>query len=152
MVWVDTGIAYHGYASDFGRTWVVGREPSAEQRQQFRDWRDVVHRVLDEVRPGATGADLTRAACSATGPDGRRPWLPHLYLAHGVGTDSAEMPLIGTDLGVEFDASIVLVPGMVLVLEPVIVGGRTRGVPGRGDRGRDGLGLDDAQRSPLPAL
>jgi len=30
------------------------------------------------------------------------------------------MPLIGTDRGDEFDASIVLAPGMVLVLEPVV--------------------------------
>ena len=30
------------------------------------------------------------------------------------------MPLIGTDLGEEFDESIVLAPGMVMVLEPVI--------------------------------
>jgi Xaa-Pro aminopeptidase len=30
------------------------------------------------------------------------------------------MPLIGTDRGTEFDESIVLQPGMVLVLEPVI--------------------------------
>jgi Xaa-Pro aminopeptidase len=119
VVWVDTGIAYHGYASDFGRTWIVGRDPSEEQREQFGAWRDVVSRVLDEVRPGATGADLTRAACAAPRFAGRRPWLPHLYLAHGVGTDSAEMPLIGTDLGAEFDAGIVLEPGMVLVLEPV---------------------------------
>jgi Xaa-Pro aminopeptidase len=119
VVWVDTGIAYHGYASDFGRTWIVGREPTAEQHEQFRVWRDVVDRVLEVVRPGATGADLTRAACAASELTGRRPWLPHLYLAHGVGTDSAEMPLIGTDLGADFDASIVLAPGMVLVLEPV---------------------------------
>jgi Xaa-Pro aminopeptidase len=30
------------------------------------------------------------------------------------------MPLIGTDLGPAFDDSIVLAPGMVLVIEPVI--------------------------------
>jgi Xaa-Pro aminopeptidase len=30
------------------------------------------------------------------------------------------MPFVGTDLGADFDRSIVLVPGMVLVLEPVI--------------------------------
>ncbi len=49
----------------------------------------------------------------------RRPWLPHLYLAHGIGVDSAEAPFIGTDLGAEFDESIVLRPGMVFVLEPI---------------------------------
>ena len=30
------------------------------------------------------------------------------------------MPFIGTDLGEEFDESIVLAPGMVMVCEPVI--------------------------------
>ena len=30
------------------------------------------------------------------------------------------MPFVGTDLGEEFDESLVLAPGMVLVLEPVI--------------------------------
>ena len=46
--------------------------------------------------------------------------MPYFYLAHGIGTDSAEMPLIGTDRGDQFDASIVLEPGMVLVFEPVV--------------------------------
>ena len=30
------------------------------------------------------------------------------------------MPFVGTDLGPEFDATLVLQPGMVLVFEPVI--------------------------------
>jgi len=34
--------------------------------------------------------------------------------------ESAEMPLLGTDLGPEFDEGLVLAPGMVLVVEPVI--------------------------------
>jgi Xaa-Pro aminopeptidase len=117
VVWVDAGLNYCGYQSDFGRTWRVGGDPTARQRDQFRRWREVIDRVLEVVQPGATAADLTRAAGEV---DGRRPWLPHLYLAHGTGTDSAEPLFVGTDLGPEFDASSVLAPGMVLVLEPVI--------------------------------
>jgi Xaa-Pro aminopeptidase len=119
VIWVDTGITYLGYASDFGRTWVAGDPPEPTQRQQdqFRRWLDCVDRVRDVIRPGATAADLTRAACKG---EDTKPWLPHFYLAHGVGTDSAEMPLIGTDLGEAFDETFVLAPGMVLVLEPVI--------------------------------
>ncbi|HSS11928.1 MAG TPA: M24 family metallopeptidase, partial [Acidimicrobiales bacterium] len=82
--------------------------------------RAVVDAVLDVVKPGASGGDLTRAARSALPAGARTPWLRHFYLIHGVGTDSAEMPLIGTDLGPSFDDGIVLAPGMVLVLEPVI--------------------------------
>jgi Xaa-Pro aminopeptidase len=124
VIWVDTGIGYEGYASDFGRTWIVSREPhpTARQADQFHRWREVLDRSLEAVRPGATAFDLTRAAIAAhraTGGEGR-PWLRHLYLAHGVGLDSAEMPLVGTDLGDEFDAGLVLAEGMVLVFEPIV--------------------------------
>lgn len=120
VVWVDTGIGYHGYASDFGRTWLVGDDPRPTPRQQsqFERWSTVVAATLQRCEPGATGLDLTRAAVAANG--GTRPWVQHFYLAHGVGVDSAEMPLIGTDLGDGFDERLVLVPGMVLVLEPII--------------------------------
>jgi Xaa-Pro dipeptidase len=117
VLWIDTGINLNGYSSDFGATWIVGGNPDAQARAQFERWRDTVDRVLEVTKPGATGADLVRAA---TDRDGTRPWLSYFYLAHGTGTDPAEMPLIGTDRGDEFDASIVLAPGMVLVLEPVI--------------------------------
>ena len=111
------GINLHGYASDFGATWIVGGSPNERERFQFHSWRAIVNRVLEVTKPGVTGADLVRVA---TERGDNRPWLPYFYLAHGIGTDSAEMPLIGTDRGDEFDASIVLEPGMVLVLEPVV--------------------------------
>ena len=120
MIWVDSGISWHGYASDFGRTWIVGRDPKPDSRQrdQFARWQAVIAAVLERVKPGATALELCEAARAANG--GTKPWIDHFYLAHGVGTDSAEMPLIGTDLGEEFHAGLVLQPGMVLVLEPVI--------------------------------
>ncbi len=117
VMWVDSGINLHGYASDFGATWIIGREPDDRARVQFARWRDVVDHVLTIVRPGVTAADLVRAAGTH---HGGRPWLSYFYLAHGCGTDSAELPFVGTDLGDAFDASFVLAPGMVLVLEPVI--------------------------------
>jgi Xaa-Pro aminopeptidase len=116
VVWVDTGIDYEGYASDFGCTFVVGG-PEERHRDRGARWREIVDRCLDVLKPGATAGDLTRAASAG---EARRPWLPHLYLAHGIGTNSAEMPLVGTDLGPEFDDTLVLAPGMVLVFEPVV--------------------------------
>lgn len=119
VIWVDSGIHHHGYASDFGRTWLVGRDgPTPRQEVQFQRWRAVVDATLDACKPGATGLDLCRAAIAAN--DGVRPWIEHFYLSHAVGTDSAEAPLIGTDLGEQFDAGTLLTPGMVLVIEPVI--------------------------------
>jgi Xaa-Pro dipeptidase len=118
VLWVDTGISYGGFHSDFGRTWVVGREPDATQRAQFEQWRTIMDAVLDVTRAGATAADLTAAAIEAAG--GVKPWMPHFYLGHGLGIDSAEMPYVGSDIGEAFDASLVLADGMVLVLEPLV--------------------------------
>ncbi len=117
VMWIDTGINLHGYASDFGSTWIVGRAPNDVERDQFVRWRAVVDRALAVVKPGATAADLVRVASL---DDGTRPWLSYFYLAHGIGTDSAEMPFVGTDLGDDFDASLILQAGMVLVFEPVV--------------------------------
>lgn len=118
VLWTDVSITYGGYCSDFGRTWIVGEDPSPRQQALFRRWDDIMTAVFDVTRAGATAADLGRAATEAN--EGAKPWLPHFYLGHGIGVNAAEMPMIGTDLGDEFDETYVLQAGMVLVLEPVV--------------------------------
>ena len=118
LVWVDAGVAWHGYMSDFGRTWVVGRDPTPAEQSLFERWIAVLDASLAAVRPGATLGDVGRAA-RAVEPE-ETPWLPQFYLAHGTGLESAEMPMIGTDLGPAFDDGYELAAGMVLVFEPVI--------------------------------
>ena len=118
VLWTDVSITYGGYCSDFGRTWLVGGNPSARQQDQFAQWRAILDAALGVTRTGATSGDLARAAIAANG--GTKPWLPHFYLGHGIGTYPAETPMIGTDLGEEFDDNFVFPAGMVLVLEPVV--------------------------------
>ena len=118
VLWVDLGISYGGFHSDFGRTWIVGREPNAQQRDQYERWQAIMRSVLAVTKAGATAADLTAAAIETAG--GEKPWMPHFYLGHGLGIDSAEMPYVGSDIGEAFDESLVLMDGMVLVLEPIV--------------------------------
>jgi Xaa-Pro aminopeptidase len=118
VLWTDVSITYNGYCSDFGRTWLVGDEVSDRQQAQFEKWREIIDAVLAVTKAGASSGDLARAAITANG--GKKPWLPHFYLGHGIGTNAAEMPMIGTDLGEEFDDNFVFPAGMLLVLEPVI--------------------------------
>ena len=100
VMWLDTGINLYGYASDFGATWIVGREPDGTERDQFARWRSIVDRALARVEPGATAADLVEAAGV---DDGRRPWLTYFYLAHGIGTRGlgrrSRRPSLGGDRG-----------------------------------------------------
>ncbi|MBW8709945.1 MAG: aminopeptidase P family protein [Mycobacterium sp.] len=118
VLWTDVSITYTGFCSDFGRTWLVGDTPSARQQDQFHQWRDILDAVLKVTKAGVTSGDLARAAIAAN--RGQKPWLPHFYLGHSIGTNAAEMPMIGTDLGEEFDDNFVFPAGMVLVLEPVV--------------------------------
>jgi Xaa-Pro dipeptidase len=118
VLWTDISITFEGYCSDWGRTWVVGQDPTPEQHANFAKWRSILDAVLAVTKAGATAGDLARAAIAANG--GSKPWLPHFYLGHGIGTNAAEMPMIGTDLGSEFDDNFVFPAGMLLVLEPVV--------------------------------
>ena len=118
VLWTDVSIAYHGYCSDHGRTWIVGQDPTPAQQKQFDKWSEIVDAVLAVTKAGATCGDLGRAATAAAG--GEKPWLPHFYLGHGIGTSAAEMPMIGTDLGQEWDDNFVFPDGMLLVFEPVV--------------------------------
>jgi len=119
VLWVDVSVSWGGYCSDFGRTWVVGQDPSPRQRAQFRRWTEIVDAVHSVTRAGAAAADLTKAAIEAHG-DGTRPWVKHFYLGHGLGVDAAEMPFVGTDLGDQFDQNLILEAGNILVLEPIV--------------------------------
>ena len=107
-----------GTARTSGAPGWSARSRRRAQQAQFAKWREILDAVLAVTKAGATCGDLARAAIAANG--GAKPWLPHFYLGHGIGTNAAEMPMIGTDLGQEFDDNFVFPAGMVLVLEPVV--------------------------------
>ncbi len=118
LILCDSGISWNGYHSDFGKTWICSLDPKPTPalRDCYRTWQDLYAAVVDVIKPGATCADLVRAAMSVESKYG----LAHFYLGHGVGCDSAEAPYIGSDLGLAFDDTVELAAGMVFVLEPVV--------------------------------
>jgi len=118
VLWVDTGIMYRGFHSDFGRTWVVGQDPTPRQQAQYARWAEIDAAVRDVMRAGVPASDLTAAAKDVCG--GEQPWMAHFYLGHGLGLESAESPYVGTDLGDGYDRRQVLAAGTVLVIEPVV--------------------------------
>jgi len=118
VIFNDAGIDFHGWASDFGRTWCVGVDPDGRQRAQFQRYREILEACCQAIKPGASAWDVAVAAREANG--GEPPWFPHLYVAHGIGTEAAELPFCGTDLGEEIESQVILGEGTVLVLEPVV--------------------------------
>ena len=102
VIWTDTVMGYEGYASDVGRTWVVGR-PSSTLRELYDRWQEITDAVIAEIGPGATGAALTRVATELNG--GKKPWLDHFFLAHGLGLEGGEPQQIGSDRGTSTTSS-----------------------------------------------
>src|SRR3546814_12362537 len=69
VLWVDCGIVHHGFHSDFGRTWVVGQEPTARQQAQYARWNETNDAVLAVLRAGVTAAEITDAAMAVCDGD-----------------------------------------------------------------------------------
>jgi Xaa-Pro dipeptidase len=116
VIWTDTVMGYEGYASDVGRTWVAGRV-SPTLRDLRTRWQEITDAVIEQLKPGVTGDVLTKIATEANG--GKKPWLDHFFLGHGLGLEGGEPQQIGADKGPEFDEKFVLEPGMAIVVEPV---------------------------------
>ena len=62
----------------------------------------MVDAARDILKPGVSALELGQAAIAAG--NGTNKGLEHFYLAHGVGTDSAEMPRSAPTSGDDFDA------------------------------------------------
>ena len=110
-----------GCYSDMTRTFCAG-EPPAELAEYQRLCLAVFERVLPEIRPGASGAELHRLACDVFEEAGHPTQLSkapgevleegfYHSLGHGVGLEVHELPLLGRN-GVE------VVAGDVLAIEP----------------------------------
>src|SRR3546814_13848847 len=87
VLWVDCGIVHHGFHSDFGRTWVVGQEPTARQQAQYARWNEIHDAGLAVLRAGVTVSGITSAAlavCEAT-----QPGPPPIHISNATRTANA---------------------------------------------------------------
>ena len=119
VLWVDTGIMYRGFHSDFGRTWVVGQEPTARQQAQYARWRGDQRRgprrSCGPASPPPTSPRPPWRCAAATG----RGWRTSTSVT-GSASTAPRRPTSGTDLGDAYDRRLVLAAGTVLVIEPVV--------------------------------
>jgi len=132
VVFIDIGAMWNGYFGDVGRTVVCGA-PSADQRRVYRAVWESLQAGIAAMRPGATNVEVAAAIRSRAAAHGLGERLLSLFIGHGIGCGSNEPPYIGEAF--PGAASVVLEPGMVFALEPLIW------VPGI--RGGGGVRLED---------
>ena len=120
QVWLDGGCSVDGYRADFIRSGVIGRlSDSAEH------YYDVAVEALDvavnALGPGRKLGESWTAAqgCFDAAGVGSFTLIPG-QIGHSVGLDHWELPLIGKP-GSE-QGEVVAQPGLVLCVEPTIIG------------------------------
>ncbi len=132
LVFVDIGCMWNGYFADVGRTVICG-EPSPDQRRIYRAVYEAHRAGLEAMRPGVTNRQVADRIRAEARGHGLEEYFLTLFIGHGIGVGSNEPPYVGE---VFPDAEeVVLQPGMVFAMEPLIW------VPGV--RGGGGVRLED---------
>ncbi|MGH9083379.1 MAG: M24 family metallopeptidase [Acidimicrobiales bacterium] len=118
---VDFGAAFQGYRSDMTRTFCVGGEPEGELARVFEVVREAQARGVATVAPGVAAKDVDAACREVIGQAGWADAFEH-GTGHGVGLDVHEAPTVSPL------ATAILVPGMIVTVEPGVYLPGTGGV------------------------
>jgi Xaa-Pro aminopeptidase len=105
------GVLWAGYEGSLARTWWCGDDtlPTAGQRAAFARWRRVTDAVIEQCRPGRTGADLRAAFEGAGGRD------PQMTIAYAVGL-GYEGPVAGLGMSPDLERAQAIDAGMVIAV------------------------------------
>jgi Xaa-Pro aminopeptidase len=132
LVFIDIGACWNGYFGDVGRAVICGA-PSEVQRKVYRTVHDCLLVAHRDLRPGRTNHEVAAAIRQVAASAGLEKNFIHLFIGHGLGITPNEPPYIGEpQRGTD---EVVLEPGMVFAVEPLIW------VPGV--RGGGGVRLED---------
>jgi Xaa-Pro dipeptidase len=127
----DFGAIFDGYYSDATRTFVVGREPDARQRELLSVVQTAERAGIAAARTGVPARDVDRAARSVIEDAGYGEYFVH-RTGHGLGLDVHEPPWLTSGDTEPLRAD------MVVTVEPGIY------IPGYGGvRIEDDLRIDD---------
>ncbi len=115
IVNVDITPILNGYYADANKTFFAGT-PTAQGQKIVAVAAESLKRGMEVVRPGATLGDIGYAIQSYA--EGEKCSVVREFVGHGVGVDFHEQPQI-LHFGKPGDG-VVLVPGMVFTIEPMI--------------------------------
>ena len=115
IVNVDITTILNGYYADCNRTYFVGT-PGPDAKKIVHVARESLKRGMEQVKPGNTTGDIGWAIQTFAESEGCS--VVREFVGHGIGFDFHEPPQI-CHFGREGEG-IILVPGMVFTIEPMI--------------------------------
>ncbi|HVP78306.1 MAG TPA: Xaa-Pro peptidase family protein [Thermodesulfobacteriota bacterium] len=117
VVTIDfVGITYMGYTTCYYRSFVVGRKPTAKEKDMHKKCYERIYKVIDAIKPGATTADAAEhfAPAASYGHPSEEYLVGH-DLGHGLGLSMYEYPAI--ERLYSFQSPQPFEEGMVLAIE-----------------------------------
>jgi Xaa-Pro aminopeptidase len=132
LVFIDIGACWNGYFGDVGRAVICG-VPSDIQRTVYRTVYECLTAAHRGLRPGRTNHEVAEEIKQVAARAGLEQNFIHLFIGHGIGITPNEPPYIGEPQ--KGTREVVLEPGMVFAVEPLIWV--------RGARGGAGVRLED---------
>ena len=119
IVNIDVTVIKDGFHGDTSRMFYIG-EPTVKGRRICEIALESLHRGIDIVKPNATLGDIGHAI--QTYAEGERCTIVQEYCGHGIGASFHEEPQV-LHYGIQGEG-LVLKPGMVFTIEPMINAGK----------------------------
>jgi Xaa-Pro aminopeptidase len=120
LLLIDMGANVAGYASDMTRTFGVGKL-DAKERRMYRAVLESQLAAIDAVKPGASCAQVDRAARGVLRGYGLEKLFVH-STGHGLGLEIHERPRVGRKEATKLE------PGMAITIEPGVYQERIGGI------------------------
>jgi methionyl aminopeptidase len=118
VIAIDLGVTYKGYVGDSAYTHPVGQvDPEAQRLLDVT--RIALEKAIEQCYPGKRLGDIGNAVQAYV--EAQRMGVVRDYVGHGIGTSMHEDPQI-PNFGVP-DTGVLLKPGMVLAIEPMVNAG-----------------------------
>ncbi len=112
LITIDIGAYFQNYNSDITRTILLGKE-NEKQKEIFSLVLEAQEEALKALKSGVKAKDIDSLARKFIEKRGYGKYFGH-NLGHGVGLDIHELP------GISFNNETILLPGMVITIEPGI--------------------------------
>ena len=123
IISIDVGVFYRGFVGDSGWTYPVGAiDPGAERLLQVTE--ESLDAGIGAIRSGGRVLDISAAVQNSVEPSGFH--VVREYTGHGVGRAMHEGPQVLNYVSDDTDGRVVLRPGLVIAIEPMVQMGTWR--------------------------
>ena len=87
-------VRYMGYGTCYMRQFIVGRNPTEKEKDCFKKSRDIIHKILDTIKPGVSVAEVARMWHPASYFDyDTEEEVLAMDIVHGIGLSLYEYPI-----------------------------------------------------------